>query len=182
MSERCYYKVEDVDSDLYKRASEFLDMEKELINVQKRAIEKKVPKFSFYKGSMGFERVIRYIGFVFDNQENIDKKVWKTKEVDGKMLSVPNNRTKVGKEMKEFLDSFKRTTCLDVDSLLRIDKKNIYGNFYSADIFRHNNVVYILIDSQYRDVFEQENVGFKEITYGEMKKAIDEYNTKLNYD
>ena len=182
MSERCYYKVEDVDSDLYKRASEFLDMEKELINVQKRAIEKKVPKFSFYKGSMGFERVIRYIGFVFDNQENIDKKVWKTKEVDGKMLSVPNNRTKVGKEMKEFLDSFKRTTCWDVDSLLRIDKKNIYGNFYSADIFRHNNVVYILIDSQYRDIFEQENVGFKEITYGEMKKEIDEYNTKLNYD
>ena len=69
MTERCYYKVEDVDSDLYKRASEFLDMEKELINIQKRAIEKKVPKFSFYKGSMGFERVIRYIGFVFDKQK-----------------------------------------------------------------------------------------------------------------
>ena len=29
-------------------------------------------------------------------------------------------------------------------------------------------------------IFEQENVGFKEITYGEMEKAIDEYNKKNN--
>ena len=41
MSERCYYKVENPDSDLFKKASEFLDMEKELVNIQKQAIEKK---------------------------------------------------------------------------------------------------------------------------------------------
>lgn len=178
MSERCYYKVENIDSELFKKASEFLDMEKELINVQKQAIEKKVPKYSCYKGIMGFERVIRYDGFVFEDHENIDKKVWKTKEVDGKMLSVPNTRTKAGKEMKEFLWSFKRTTCWDVDRLLSIDKKRIYGEFYPANLFKNNCIVYILIDSQYRDIFEQENVGFKEITYGEMEKAIDEYNKK----
>lgn len=178
MSERCYYKVENIDSELFKKASEFLDMEKELINVQKQAIEKKVPKYSCYKGIMGFERVIRYDGFVFEDHENIDKKVWKTKEVDGKMLSVPNTRTKAGKEMKEFLWSFKRTTCWDVDRLLSIDKKRIHGEFYPANLFKNNGIVYILIDSQYRDIFEQENVGFKEITYGEMKKAIDEYNKK----
>lgn len=182
MSERCYYKVEDVDSDLFKKASEFLDMEEELINTQKQAIEKKVPEFSCYKGSRGFVRVIRYIGFVFDDQENIDKKVWKTKEVDGKMLSVPNTRTKVGKEMKEFLGSFKRTTCWDVDRLLSIDKTSIYREFYPANLFKNNGIVYILIDSQYRDIFEQENVGFKEITYGEMEKAIDEYNEKITRD
>lgn len=178
LKDRCYYKVEDVDSELFKKASEFLDMEKELINAQKQAVEKKVPKFSYYKGSWGFDRVVRYVGFVFDDQENIDKKVWKTKEVDGKMLSVPNLRTKVGKEMEEFLYSFKRTTCWDVDRLLSIDKKSIYGEFYPANLFKNNGIVYILIDSQYRDIFEQENVGFKEITYGEMEKAIDEYNEK----
>ena len=36
-----------------------------------------------------------------------------------------------------------------------------------------------LIDNQYRAVFEQENTDAKEITYGEMEKAIDEYNKKL---
>lgn len=178
MSERCYYKVENPDSDLFKKASEFLDMEKELVNIQKQAIEKKVPKFSYYKGSWGFERVVRYIGFVFVDQENIDKRVWKTKEVDGKMLSVPNRRTKAGKEMEKFLGSFKRTTCWDVDHLLSIDKKSIYGKFYPANLFENNGVIYILIDSQYRDIFVQNNVGFKEITYGEMEKAIDEYNEK----
>ena len=160
----------------------FLTWRKKLINVQKQAVEKKVPKFSCYKGSLGFERVIRYVGFVFEDQENIDKKVWKTKEVGGKMLSVPNLRTKAGKEMEEFLCSFKRTTCWDVDRLLSIKKKSIYGNFYPANLFKNNGIIYILIDSQYRDIFEQENVGFKEITYGEMKKAIDEYNKKIKQD
>lgn len=81
--------------------------------------------------------------------------------------------------MKEFLDSFKRTTCWDVDRLLNIEKKSVYGSFYQNTLFKNNDVVYILIDSQYRDVFEQENVGFKEITYGEMEKAINEYNKRL---
>ena len=180
MSERCYYKVEDSQSSLYKKCCEFLDMEKEIIYAQKQAVEKKVPNFSYYRGHRGLERVIRYIGFVFDDQENIDKKVWKTKEVDGKMLSVPNLRTKVGKEMKEFLESFKRTTCWDVDRLLSIDKKSIYGEFYPANLFKNKGIVYILIDSQYRDIFEQENVGFKEITYGEMQKVLKEnYNITL---
>ena len=182
MSERCYYKVEDVDSNLFKKANEFLDMEHELIEAQRQAIENKVPKFSCYQGRKGFQRIVQYVGFIFEDQENIDKKVWKTKEVDGKMLSTLNLRTKVGKEMQKFLQSFKRTTCWDVDSLLSLDKKSIYGNFYPANLFKNNNIIYILIDSQYRNIFEQENVGFKEITYGEMEKAINEYNEKIMQD
>lgn len=178
MSERCYYKVEDTNSELFKNASEFLNMEQELRDIQKKAVEEKVPKFSQYRGIRGFTRISQYEGFVFDDQENIDEKVWKTKEVDGKMLSTPNLRTKAGKEMKKFLKSFKRTTCWDVDHLLGLDKKSIYGNFYLADLFKHNHVIYIFIDSQYRDIFEQENADAKEITYGEMEKAIDEYNKK----
>ena len=95
------------------------------------------------------------------------------------MLSTPNLRTKAGKEMEEFLKSFKRTTCWDVDRLLNIEKKSVYGDFYPANLFKHKDVIYILIDSQYRAVFEQENADAKEITYGEMEKAIDEYNKKL---
>lgn len=180
MTERCYYKVENTDSDLFKKSSAFLDMEEELINVQKQAIEKKVPNFSYYRGSRGFNRVIRYLGFVFEDQENIDKKVWKTKGVDGKMLSIPNLRTKAGKEMEEFLSSFKRTTCWDVDRLLCLEKKRIYGKFFAATLFRNNGIIYILLDSQYRDIFEQENDGYEEITYGEMEKAVNEYIQRCN--
>lgn len=182
MSERCYYKVDNADSELFKKASEFLDMEQELIKVQKKAIEEKVPEFSYFRGRSGFTRIIRYVGFVFTAQENIDKKVWKTKEIDGKMLSTPNLRTKAGRAMDEFLRSFKRTTCWDVDRLLNIEKKSVYGNFYPANLFKHKDVIYILIDIQYRAVFEQNNADAKEITYGEMEKAIEEYNEKATQD
>ena len=119
-----------------------------------------------------------YTGFVFDDKENIDPKVWKTKEENGEMISTPNLRTKVGKEMNEFLSSFKRTNVWNVDRLLAIDVKSIYGSFYPANLFRFNECIYILIDSQFRDVFEKNNTDIIEITNGEMTKAIDDYNKR----
>lgn len=178
MSERCFYKIEQKEDGLFKKANEFLDMEEELRNTQKNAIESKIPEFSKYQGESGFHRIVRYNGFVFDDQENIDPKVWNTKEVDGKMLSTPNRRTKVGRAMDEFLRSFKRTTCWDVDRLLGIDKTRIVGSFYPANLFRHNDCIYIIIDSQYCNDFERNNPDAIEITYSEMMKAIDSYNTQ----
>ena len=81
--------------------------------------------------------------------------------------------------MEDFLSSFKRTTCWDVDRLLGLDAKRIYRDFYPANLFKHNDCIYILIDSQYREVFEESNSSFIEITYGEMEKAIDDYNKNI---
>ena len=179
MSERCYYKVEDSQSSLHKKCCEFLDMERELTEKQKRTIEEKLPKFSKFKGARAFTRIVRYEGFVFDDQEHIDAKVWKTKEQDGYMLSTPNRRTKAGREMEKFLANFKRTDCWDVDRILDIDKTSIYGSFYPANLFRHNDCIYIIIDSQFKDVFEQNNPEVIEITLGEINKAIDAYNQSI---
>lgn len=174
--ERIYYKVENKDSALYKKAKEFLAMEEKLRETQREAIESKVPKFSKYKGRKGFNRIVRYLGFVFDDKESIDPKVWKTKEENGEMLSTPNLRTKVGREMDKFLGSFKRTNVWDADKLLAIDGKSAYGRFYPANLFKFNDCIYIIIDSQFRDVFEKNNADIIEITNGEMAKAIDDYN------
>lgn len=174
--ERIYYKVENKDSALYKKAKEFLAMEEKLRETQREAIESKVPKFSKYKGRKGFNRIVRYTGFVFDDKENIDPKVWKTKEENGEMLSTPNLRTKVGREMNEFLISFTTTTAWDVDRLLAIDEKSLCGNFYPANLFEFNECLYIIIDSQFRDIFEKNNTDIIEITNGEMTKAVDDYN------
>ena len=46
MSERCYYKVEDTNSELFKNASDFLNMEQELRENKKKAAQDKV--FSWY--------------------------------------------------------------------------------------------------------------------------------------
>lgn len=177
-SERLYYKVENKDSDLFKRANEFLAMEEKLREIQRNTIESQLPKFSKCKGKIGFDRIVRYTGFVFDDKESIDPKVWKTKEENGEMLSTPNLRTKVGRAMNKFLGSFKRTNVWDVDRLLAIDEKPIYGSFYIAKLFEFNDRIYIIIDSQLRDVFEKNNTDIIEITNGEMTKAIDDYKKK----
>lgn len=174
--ERIYYKVENKDSALYKRANEFLTMEEKLREIQRKAIESKVPKFSKFKGIKGFIRIVQYIGFVFDENESIDPKVWKTKEENGEMLSTPNLRTKVGRAMDKFLRSFKRTNVWDIDRLLAIDEKTLYGSFYPANLFGFNDRIYIIIDSQFRDVFEKNNTDIIEITNGEITKVIDDYN------
>lgn len=85
---------------------------------------------------------------------------------------------KAGKAMDQFLREFKRTTCWDVDRLLNIEKQSINGSFYPADLFKHNDTIYLLIDTQHRKMFEENNPDAVEITYGEMEKAIEEYNKK----
>lgn len=175
-SEQLYYKVENKDSDLFKRASEFLAMEENLREIQKKTIESQLPKFSKYKGEKGFNRIVRYVGFVFDDKASIDPKVWKTKEENGVMISTPNLRTKFGRAMNEFLMSFKKTNVWDVDRLLAIDEKSLCGEFYPADLFVFNECIFIIIDSQFRDVFEKNNTDIIEITNGEITRVIDDYN------
>ena len=178
-SVQLYYKVENKDSDLFKRANKFLAMEENLREIQKKTIESQLPKFSKYKGKKSFNRIVQYTGFVFDDKESIDPKVWKTKEENGVMLSTPNLHRKVGRAMDEFLRSFKRTDVWDVDRLLAIDEKSICGTYYPADLFVFNECLYIIIDSQFRDVFEKNNTDIIEITNGEMTKAIiNDYNKK----
>ena len=48
--EQIYYKVENKDNDLFKRANEFIAMEENLREIQKKTIESQLPKFSKYKG------------------------------------------------------------------------------------------------------------------------------------
>ena len=84
--EQIYYKVENKDSELFKRANVFLAKEEELREIQRKTIESKLPKFSKYKGEKGFNRIVIYTGFVFDDKESIDPKVWKTKEENGEIV------------------------------------------------------------------------------------------------
>lgn len=154
-------------------------MEEQLRKKQKETIEAHVPKFSLYRGERGSNRIVRYTGFVFVDQDSIDHKVWNTKEVEGKMLSTPNRRTKVGRAMEDFLNSFKRTSCFDVDDLLGINMEFPTGSFFSTNLFRYNGCIYIIIDTQFREVFEKKNSDAIEITLGEINKAIDEYNLSI---
>ena len=171
-----YFKVENKDSDLFKKANEFLAKEDRLRDEQKKSIVAKVPKFKTYMGERGFNRIVRFKGFVFEDSQNIDPKTWSTKKVDGMMLSVPYLRTKAGKEMDKFLRSFETTTMWDVDRLLGIGETSIYGRFYQADFFKYNDCIYIMIDSRFREEFENNNTDIIEITHKEINQTINSYN------
>lgn len=62
---------------------------------------------------------------------------------------------------------------------MAIDGKSVYGSFYPADLFVFNECIYILIDSQFRDIFEKNNMDVIEITNGEITRVIDDYNKRL---
>lgn len=179
MDGMCYYKVINQDSELFNNCRNFLEREKELIKIQKETIEEKVPKFTLYRSEKCFYRIPRYIGFVFEDPDSLDPKEWTTK-MDGKyLLSTPNKRTKKGKEIMRFLDNFERTSCWDVDRILGIMKQFIHGSFNVANLFIYNECLYIMFDVKFREEFENGNSDFIEITYGEMMKAIDDYNDSL---
>ena len=177
--ERIYYKVVDKDCDLFKRVSAFLEMEDNLRKVQKEAVEAKVPSFTLYRGEKGFNRIVKYTGFVFNDPDNVDTKVWKVKNEGGKTMFAPNLRTKAGRAMAEFLKDFKRTTCFDLNECLLIDWVEFLGNIYNPNVFKFNDCVYIMIDTKFRETFEKNNTCFTEITYGEITDAINSYNTAL---
>lgn len=173
MLERCYFKISDINSPLYIKCSEFLEMEGELRQRQKQAVEAKVPKFSKYQYEGGYNRIIQYEGFVFEDQNSIDNKVWTTKMVDGFMLSVPNRRTKAGRQMQLFLRDFRRTNEFDVLRVLGLHEKCIWGQVGATDIFKYKDCIYITMDSQYHTFFKDNNSDVIEITYGEMNKAME---------
>lgn len=176
---RVFYKVIDSSSELYRKCNDFLKMENDLREAQKNAIRERVPEFKTYYGERGFNRIHKYTGFVFEHVYDIDSKVWTTKMVNGRMLSKPNTRTKAGRAMRDFLSSFNRTTCWDVDELLSIKVVANGESYYMTDLFKHNDCIYICVDVKWHKSFEANNKDFIEITYGEMEHAISEYNNNV---
>ena len=103
-----YYKIENKESDIYKKLHEQRTKEEqiELINTSS-IIEKTGLEFNNFYGSTGqqrFNRVTSFRGFEFKEPEKVDLKIWKIhKELCG--IFIPNTRTKLGREMQEFLNN-----------------------------------------------------------------------------
>ena len=81
--EQIYYKVENKDSDLFKRANKFLAMEENLREIQKKTIESQLPKFSKYKGEKSFNRIVQYTGLSLMIKKALTLKYGKQKKKMG---------------------------------------------------------------------------------------------------
>lgn len=101
-----YYKIEKKESELYQKLhemrSEELQFEKDNLKAIEERIGLKFETFLGHRGQQSFGRVTSYSGFVFNETEKVDIKVWK-KSKDVQNGFVPNKRTKEGRELDEFL-------------------------------------------------------------------------------
>lgn len=101
-----YYKIENKNSEVYKKLHELRTKELEIQEENEKAIEEKTGlKFKSFLGhnsQQNCRRVRQYVGFKFTTSENNDFKIWKN-DTEHKEIFVPNRRTKRGREMVEFL-------------------------------------------------------------------------------
>lgn len=101
-----YYKIENKNCEVYRKLHEMRTKELKISEENKKAIKEKTGlTFDCFLGSSGqqnFRRVTQYIGFLFKEPEKVDLKIWK-KNKDYPEFFEPNRRTKLGREMEEFL-------------------------------------------------------------------------------
>lgn len=103
-----YYKIENKECEVYKKLHEMRTNEIQWGKENEKAIEEKTGlKWDLFLGREGqqtFNRVTNYSGFVFLEPEKVDLKIWKkTKEYKGGFI--PNKKTKLGREMAQFLSN-----------------------------------------------------------------------------
>jgi len=103
-----YYKIEDKDSKVYQELHALRTKELKIEEDNIKAIEEKTGmtwENSFGNhGQQTFRRVSSYQGFEFKETDKIDPKIWKQHKEHAE-LYVPNTRTKLGREMQEFLNN-----------------------------------------------------------------------------
>lgn len=101
-----YYKIENKECEVYKKLHQMRTEEIQIGKDNEKAIEEKTGlKFETFLGHSGqqnFRRTTQYIGFKFTEPERVDLKIWQ-RDKEHPEIFVPNKRTKLGREMAEFL-------------------------------------------------------------------------------
>jgi len=101
-----YYKIENKECEAYKKLHEMRTKEHQMAKDNIDAINERVgldwETYLGYSGQQQFGRVTTYEGFKFKEPEKVDLKIWK-QHSEHKDIFVPNKKTKLGREMAEFL-------------------------------------------------------------------------------
>jgi hypothetical protein len=161
-----YYKIENKECKVYQELhalrTEELKIEKENI----KAIEEKTGlkwKNSFgHHGQQNFRRVTSYSGFEFKETEKVDLKIWKQHKQE-QSVYVPNTRTKLGREMQEFLNNGLKGS--RYDKVIKILKLDDLRRFTFPFVEIVNNIIIIYLD----DYHEPKDINVIEITKREFQ-------------
>lgn len=103
-----YYKITNKESKVYQELYALRTKELQIEEDNIKAIEEKTgltwDSTFGHHGQQTFRRVSGYSGFEFKETDKIDLKIWKQHK-EHPTVYVPNTRTKLGREMQEFLNN-----------------------------------------------------------------------------
>lgn len=162
-----YYKITNTESKVYKDLHKLRAHELKIDAENKKAVIKKVElKWQKYLGCAGQQnlwRVTRYDGFLFEEPEKVDLKIWQPHS-DHKDTYVPNRKTKAGREMYEFLhNGLKNSFYQKVFDILKVEHGNRFRFPY---VHVAKNAIVIFLDG----CDEPKNKDVIEITGKEFRK------------
>ncbi|STD53055.1 hypothetical protein [Empedobacter falsenii] len=101
-----FYKIINKDSEVFKKLFDLrtreLAIEEENLQALKDRIGLEWETFFGYPHQQNARRVSQYEGFAFTEHEKVNPKIW-VKDKKHQDIYIPNSRTKLGREMREFL-------------------------------------------------------------------------------
>lgn len=165
-----YYKIENRECDVYVKLHDMRTKELQIEKDNEEAIKEKTglkwKEFLGHYGQQNFRRTTQYSGFVFTEPDKVDSKIW-NKQEDG--VFVPNKRTKLGREMSEFLMNGLTGSRYDKPfKILKIPKQRRF-TFPYIEIGK-NGIIVMYFDE--RHIPNDENVI--EITKKEFNEILEE--------
>lgn len=164
-----YYKIENKECEVYKQLFELRTKELQYEKDNKKAIDEKTGlkwQNSFgHHGQQNFSRVSSYSGFEFKEVEKVDLKIWKEhKDYSG--IFIPNTRTKLGREMQDFLQgNMQRSNYNRVFEILKVETGRKFTLPY-VEITKDKNIILFLGYEQ-----EPKDKNIIEITKRDFKNA-----------
>lgn len=164
-----YYKIENKECKVYQELHALRTEELKIEKENKKTIDVKTGlKWgnSFgHHGQQNFRRVTSYMGFQFKEPEKVDLKIWKLSKNE-KGIYVPNMRTKLGREMQDFLNNGLKSSSYDkVFKILKLDELRKF-TFPFVEITKNENIIIFLGDGHEpkdKNVIEITKKEFNEI-------------------
>jgi hypothetical protein len=116
-------------------------------------------------------RVEQFQGFNFYDDTKVDSKIWvEHKSHPG--IYVPNRRTKVGREMAEFLRNLEHSWMEEVYEIAINRDFSDYGSYKIPICVQRDEIIYLRMDDQ----FDVENPDIIEITKTEFFNKVNAEN------
>ena len=171
-----YYKILNQESEVYQKLQSLLIEEDAMQKRNEDAVNEKVKlKYSQVLGvsrTRSVYRVQQFEGFNFYDDSKIDPKIWvEFKSHPG--IYVPNRRTKLGREMAEFLRNIEHSWMDKVFEIALNREIFIVDGSYRIPIcVQRDEVIYLGLDDQ----FNVENPDIIEITKTEFFTKVNAEN------